>query len=88
MGYLSGNKDTIPAYKAALGNTISAVRIIDDVDSRVELDFTNGYTLVIEDAGRSCCEARYITTDDDLNDLVGGTLHSINLKEGPVETGE
>lgn len=35
----------------------------------------------ISDDGQSCCEERYLRTDDDPQDLVGKTLTSIKLKE-------
>lgn len=39
--------------------------------------------LRVYDAGQSCCENRYITSDDDVKDLVGGNLVSIEEREGP-----
>jgi len=37
----------------------------------------------IWDDGQSCCEARYMTCDDNPSDLVGGKLVNIEAKEGP-----
>lgn len=84
LGYLSGNESTVSAYNSAMGRTISAARIDEDVreDGALVLSFEDGGELLVFDEGRSCCESRYLTCDDDLSDLIGGKLTSIELREG------
>ena len=87
------NHELVPV----LGNTIISIEMLDmmdvlDVDTydgigargALELKFNNNKTLRIIDDGQSCCEERYMTTDDVLSDYVGATLLGMELKE-PVE---
>jgi hypothetical protein len=63
-----------------LGKTIIRAELIND---RIELDFSDGTQIDVWDDGQSCCENRYITTDDDLKTLVGHELTRIVAKDGP-----
>lgn len=47
------------------------------------LQFEDGSRISIFDGGQSCCECRYMTTDDNPESLVGGTLLHIDEREGP-----
>jgi hypothetical protein len=65
------------------GKKITSAEIVDD---RLRLQFDNLPVLELWDDGQSCCEARYMTTDDDLSDLVGQSLVSIESVEAePLE---
>lgn len=46
------------------------------------LAFEGGPTIRIWDNGQSCCENRYMTTDDNPADLIGQTLVSIQSRDG------
>lgn len=50
---------------------------------RLCLTFTDGSSFELWDDGQTCCEHRYLTTDDDLVTLVGNCVVSITLKPGP-----
>jgi hypothetical protein len=52
-------------------------------DHYFELEFEGGQKIHIVDDGQSCCEYRYITCDDDLDDLIGYALLGIEEKPGP-----
>ena len=56
-----------------------------DAADRLQLTFENGKRVYISDCASLCCEARYMTTDDDVAVLVGGALRRIEVKEGPSE---
>lgn len=43
------------------------------------LILASGHKIVIEDSGQCCCEQRYLHTSDDLDDLVGDKLVSIQV---------
>lgn len=58
----------------------------DEMDALV-LTFEDGTKAVLTDQGQSCCEARYMTCDDDLSKLVGGTLVNITTAS-PEPSGE
>lgn len=53
----------------------------------LRLTFEGGQQIAISDDGQSCCESRYMTTDDDLAKIIGGTLTRIETKDGG-ETGD
>lgn len=57
-------------------------------DERLSLTLDNGKTIEIWDNGQSCCEHRYMRTDDDIKSLVGHTLTRIEAKEAQDEPDE
>lgn len=75
---LSGGSEHDP--KEYYGNLISAVEMKDE---RLRISFVDGKVIEIWDNGQSCCESRYMRTDDDLSSLVGSTLQRIEAKDGP-----
>lgn len=50
-------------------------------DGEVNLVFEDGKRLRLADDGQSCCEARYMRTDDDVPSIVGQTLRGIERVE-------
>lgn len=61
-------------------------RKIQDViftEESMTLKFEDGRGIQIIDAGQDCCEHRYMTTDDNVADLIGGMLRKIEEKPGP-----
>lgn len=44
------------------------------------MEFEDGTTIRIFDDGRSCCELRYIRTDDSLQCLIGQTLLGVEVR--------
>lgn len=81
---LSGNGSTVRAVKCAIGRTISAIAIVPDLkeDGALKIDFADGSTLLLFDEARSCCEHRYMNTDDDLAAFVGAALIGGTIREG------
>jgi hypothetical protein len=77
------NLDTESAanFLKVVGKKIMGVTLVDD---ELHLSFGSQGTLVIRDEGQSCCENRYITTDDKLDDYVGGNLLNIEVKPVPI----
>lgn len=67
------------------GRKITAAELIDN---RLRLTLDGGKQIEIWDDGQSCCEHRYITTDDDLSSLVGGVLNRIECRDGATVRGE
>lgn len=57
-------------------------------DEELTLTFEDGVSIKIYDGGQSCCESRYMTTDDDISSLVGNSLARIEAKDGPDEEDE
>lgn len=64
------------------GKTISDVKFSED---EIEFAFTDGSGAKLWDDGQSCCEYRYMTTDDDVKTLIGGAIIAIESKEATEE---
>lgn len=85
---LGGNTDSAAAYSAAIGRPIAELAIDPDAnrgDGALRVVFADGFRLLIEDQGRSCCESRWMHTDDDLSAFVGATFCGAEVAEGPTE---
>jgi hypothetical protein len=77
LHFLGGGSDEDPAKY--YGRKIIEAGINDE---RLLLKFEDGVSIKVWDDGQSCCEHRYITCDDNVQDLVGGILTKIESKEG------
>jgi hypothetical protein len=67
--------------QAAIGKKIESVELYDD--ERLCFKFADGSTLSLFDDGQSCCESRYMRTDDDLSYYVGAEFQNVEIKDGP-----
>lgn len=74
--------------KSYVGKTVQSARIVHSYVKDEELHITcdDGTVVRVVDDGQICCEYRYITCDDDLDCLIGGTL--IDIMEKEVAIGE
>lgn len=86
IGYLAGNAESVEAFKGALGKTISALTLGDD--DALHFGFEDGSKIKLFDDGQSCCESRYMRTDDNLSDYIGAQLLDAEIKDGPTQEGE
>ena len=77
IGILGGNEETVNSIKSSLNKTIENVEL--DGDDLV-ISLTDNTKLIIWDGGQSCCEHRYMTTDDDLSYFSGAALLNMELK--------
>lgn len=62
-------------------------KVIQDIilsEECLQITFEDGKKIKIFDDGQSCCEHRYMRTDDDVKALVGKKLVHIATKEGPT----
>ncbi len=66
----------VVAASAAVGRELGTANYLD-------IDFEGGGRLRLWDDGRSCCEHRYMSAEDDLAGCVGGKLVGIELRDGP-----
>jgi hypothetical protein len=78
LHYLSGGSEH--SASEYYGRGIKDAKITDE---ELVLTFLDGTEISIWDNGQSCCEHRYMTTDDDVRSLVGHNLARIEAKEGP-----
>ena len=82
LGILGGNEKTVTSIQSSLNKTIKKVELDDE---QLFISFIDGSELVIWDGGQSCCESRYMTTDDDLSYFSGATLLDMELKSVEYE---
>jgi len=90
LGHLGGNEETYNAWQKMKGKTITTLSLNKEAnngDGAVEIRFSDGVRVVLLDDGRSCCESRYITTDDNPADFVGAELLDLE-SEGKEAVGE
>lgn len=59
--------------------------VIDNDTLRIR---AGGGSMTLHDSGQSCCESRYMHTDDDLVVYKGAKLIGLELRDGPTETGD
>lgn len=67
------------------GWTIDSVRLEDDA---LYFDFGWRGALRISDEGQSCCEKRYMTTDDNLEEFAGADFLGLEIKQAPYTEDE
>lgn len=80
------DEQTPTAVLDSAGKTIRAITLAEDEHGN---DFTTGMAflftddtaVIFYDDARSCCEHRYMTTDDDLAPFVGATFMDVALSE-------
>lgn len=83
--HLAGNESSVQAYRGALGKTIAEATLEDSV---LTLQFADGTGIAFKDEGQSCCEHRYMRTDDELVSFFGATFDGAEIKEAPPVEGE
>ena len=64
----------------SVGKEIAEVTLLDN---KLHFVFTDKTEIYVVDDGQSCCEMRYMTTDDDLNSFVGAKLIGLEIKDAP-----
>ena len=82
---LGGNRETVEAVQAAMGKTITALSLTDD---QLRFEFEDGSRLRLQDSGQSCCEHRYMQTDDDLPYYIGAKFVGAEVRDGGSTEGE
>ena len=84
IGLLGGDAESVEAFRGAVGKTITALTLNEsDEDNALHFTFADGSKLKLFDDGQSCCESRYMRTDDDLSAYIGAALISAEVREGP-----
>lgn len=78
IGLLSGNESSVKAFQSCVGKTIKSLSLSDDV---LHFVMDDGTKMDMYDDGQSCCESRYMTTDDKLEDFIGAKLIGAEVKE-------
>ncbi len=85
ISYLGGNQESVKTLHEAKGGVIQSAVIDADI---LRLAFEDGRTLVIYDDAQSCCEYRHMSTDDNLDDMIGATFVEVELAESQPDVEE
>ena len=79
-----GNTETSETVKAAHGKRITALRLSDEEENNaLHFEMDDGSKFKLYDNGQSCCESRYMRTDDDLAYFVGALFIEARIAEAP-----
>jgi len=68
--------------QAAIGKQIVSLALGED--DALHFVFQDGTKIKLWDDGQSCCELRYMTTDDDLSKFIAAPLLDIEVADGPT----
>ena len=82
---LGGNEESVQAFTAAIGKEIAQIKMNEN---ELILKFVDSSVITFSDEAQSCCEHRYMNTDDKLEDYVGARLLGAQTKSGPPTEGE
>ncbi len=85
LGMLTDNSQTVDAVKYAIGKKIKSIKLDGD---NLDITLDDDKILRMFDDGQSCCEHRYMTTPDNLDNYIGETIVDFELKNGPDAEGE
>jgi len=61
---------------------------LDEESDFLMFEFDDDTNLRLADGGQSCCEHRYMRTDDDLNEYAGAVLMDIEVASAPDQEDE
>lgn len=81
IGTLGGNEESVKAFTSCLNKTIASLSLGDDNALHFVMD--DGTKMRLYDGGQSCCEDRYMRTDDKLSAFVGAKLLGAEVKPAP-----
>lgn len=79
INWLGGNEESVNALKSCLGKKISTVKLDEEKDS-LNFTFDDSTKLSAFDDGQSCCESRYMRTDDDLSYYSGSIFMDAEIR--------
>jgi hypothetical protein len=80
-GTLFGNNESAEVLNQHIGKTITALTM--GKDDGLHFTFDDDSKMKLFDDGQTCCESRYMTTDDKLADFIGSQLLSAEVNEAP-----
>jgi hypothetical protein len=78
---LSGG--TKHGWSEYVGKKIVAATFDKDDDDDLRLTFEGGPSIRLSDDGQSCCENRYLHSDDNVSTLIGQTFLAIDVRDAP-----
>jgi len=92
LNALMGNRETVKTFTKAKGKKIIALELVEDArgfrhghGDALRFTFEDGTKMQLRDDGQSCCESRYMMTDDDLSQFIGADLLDAEIRDAPNE---
>ena len=84
------NEDTVQTLRRNIGKAIASLELDPTIGAGGALvfRFTDGTGMRLRDDGQSCCEHRYMHSDDKLADFVGARFLGAGVKDAPSTEGE
>lgn len=79
---LSSNKEDVEILKQAIGKKIVGLKL-DGEDESLHFVMEDDLKFRMFDGGQSCCESRYMRTDDKVEDFIGATLVDVEVAAAP-----
>lgn len=76
------NTEAKRIYDSSLGKRITAITLEGDAEDGLRFEFEDGSKMRLFDAGRSCCESRYMEAKEDFGDFVGSKFVSAEIRDG------
>lgn len=89
ISMLAGNDGSVEAWRASEGKEIASLELRAEAnggDGALIFTFTDGSRMQLADEYRSCCESRYLHTDDDLSYHEGAVLMDAEVRDGGDES--
>ncbi len=80
-----GHNEGVQGLNDSMGKPIRVLELLNDT---LKLAVDGGPLLNVFDEGQSCCESRYMRTDDDPAQFIGATLVSVEVRTAPSIDGE
>lgn len=80
INLLGGDKESVEAFQKCVGKVISHLVLKGD---DLIFTFEDGERMKLSDDGQSCCELRYMRTDDDLSYFIGSKLQGSEVVDAP-----
>lgn len=81
INMLGGNEETMKALEHSINKKIKNVWLDED-ENELKIQFEDNSVLILWDGGQSCCEHRYMRTDDDLVYYIGAVFTGVAIKDG------
>lgn len=82
---LGGTEETAKAITEASGKVIQSCWLNEN---KLNIQFADGACLRVWDDGQSCCETRYMRTDDELTSIEGEVFIGLERKDASNVTDE
>jgi len=76
---LGGNTESTEAFSSSIGKTIANLEL---VENELHFTFADSSKVKLFDDGQSCCEDRYMNTDDELPAFIGAKLMDAEVRDG------